>query len=170
MKAHHCYIFIQINFYDAFFVYNIIQTSCCFFFWKKVATFMSKVAHMFCWLLVLIETTGHEKDLSLPDFLFEARGRLFAGYHKGQNNLSHLSKISFIYNFILFKCRKSPHPWINVVYTTLVLGGGGGGTQGEGIGMSTVQKVAILKKSLNTFVPYCRFCLKISNATNMQSA
>ena len=70
---------------------------------------MSKVTHMFCWLLVLIETTGHEKDVSLPDFLFEARGRLFTGYHKGQNNLSHLSKISFIYNFILFKCRKSPH-------------------------------------------------------------
>ena len=102
MRAHHCYIFIQINFYDAFFVYNIIQTSCCFFFWKKVATFMSKVAHKFCWLLVLIETPGHDKDVSLPDFLFEARGRLFSGYHKGQNNLSHLSKIhSFIISFCL---------------------------------------------------------------------
>ena len=70
---------------------------------------MSKVAHMFCWLLVLIETTGHDKDVSLPDFLFEARGHLYTGYNKGQNNFTHLSKISFIYNFILFKCRKSPH-------------------------------------------------------------
>ena len=109
MKAHHYYIFIQINFYDVFFVYNIIQTSCFFFLWKKVATFMSKVAHMFCRLLVLIETPGHDKDVSLPDFLFETREHLFTGYNKGQNNLTHLSKISLIYNFILFKCRKSPH-------------------------------------------------------------
>ena len=70
MKAHRNYIVIQINFYDVFFVYNIIQTSCFFFFWKKVATFMSKVAYTFCWLLVLIETAGHDKDVSLPDFLF----------------------------------------------------------------------------------------------------
>ena len=41
--------------------------------------------------------------------------------------------------------------------------GRGGGTQGEGIGMFTVQKGVILKKSLNTFVPHCRFCLKILN-------
>ena len=40
---------------------------------------------------------------------------------------------------------------------TLILWGGGGGTQGEGIGMSTVQKGAILLKCLNTFVPHCSF-------------
>ena len=31
------------------------------------------------------------------------------------------------------------------------------GTQGKGIGMSTMQKGAILQKCLNTFVPYCSF-------------
>ena len=36
-------------------------------------------------------------------------------------------------------------------------GGRGGGTQGKGIGMSTMQKGAILKNCLNTFVPYCSF-------------
>ena len=36
-------------------------------------------------------------------------------------------------------------------------GGGGGGTQGKGIGMFTMQKGAILKKCLHTFVPYCSF-------------
>ena len=35
-------------------------------------------------------------------------------------------------------------------------GGKGLGRQGKGIGMSTMQKVAILWKCLNTFVPHCR--------------
>ena len=35
-------------------------------------------------------------------------------------------------------------------------GGKGLGRQGKGIGMSTMQKVAILWKCLNTFVPRCR--------------
>ena len=39
MKAHPYYIFIQINFYDVFFVYNIIQTSCFFFFLEKSSDF-----------------------------------------------------------------------------------------------------------------------------------
>ena len=71
---------------------------------------MSKVADAFRRPLVLIETPGDDTDVSLPDFLFETMGHLYTGYNKGQNRLTHLSKISFIYNFILFKCRKSPHP------------------------------------------------------------
>ena len=38
----------------------------------------------------------------------------------------------------------------------MVLERGGGGTQGEGIGMSTVQKGAILEKCLNTFASHHR--------------
>ena len=34
-------------------------------------------------------------------------------------------------------------------------GGRGWGRQGKGIGMSTMQKGAILRKCLNTFVPHC---------------
>ena len=34
-------------------------------------------------------------------------------------------------------------------------GGRGGGRQGKGIGKSTIQKGAILRKCLNTFVPHC---------------
>ena len=34
-------------------------------------------------------------------------------------------------------------------------GGRGGGRQGKGIGKSTVQKGAILRKRLDTFVPHC---------------
>ena len=39
MKAHRNYIFIQINFYDVIFVYNIIQTSSFFFFLEKSSNF-----------------------------------------------------------------------------------------------------------------------------------
>ena len=35
--------------------------------------------------------------------------------------------------------------------------GRGGGRQGKGIGKSTIQKGAILRKCLNTFFPHCRF-------------
>ena len=38
-------------------------------------------------------------------------------------------------------------------------GGKGLGRQGKGIGMSTMQKVAILWKCLNTFVPRCRYAV-----------
>ena len=38
--------------------------------------------------------------------------------------------------------------------TTLILEGRGWGRQGMGIGMSTTQKGAILRKCLNTFVPH----------------
>ena len=77
-----------------------------------------------------------------------------------------LSTISFIYFFILFKYRKSPTPKSILLeakesleglkYNIDVLGGGGGGggyrggggggggTQGEEIGMSTVQNGVIL--------------------------
>ena len=75
-----------------------------------------------------------------------------------------LSTISSIYYFILFKYRKSippppnhPQERLEGLNTTLILEGGGKGTQGEGIGMSTVQKGCILKKCLNTFVPHCGF-------------
>ena len=34
-------------------------------------------------------------------------------------------------------------------------GGRGGGRQGKEIGKSTIQKGAILRKCLNTFVPHC---------------
>ena len=39
--------------------------------------------------------------------------------------------------------------------TTLILGARGGGRQGKGIGKSSIQKGAILRKCLNTFVPHC---------------
>ena len=36
------------------------------------------------------------------------------------------------------------------------LGGRGWGRQGKGISISTMQKGAILRKCVNTFVPHCR--------------
>ena len=45
---------------------------------------------------------------------------------------------------------------LRVQNTTLILGGRDGGRQGKGIGKSTIQKGAILRKCLNTFVPHCR--------------
>ena len=44
---------------------------------------------------------------------------------------------------------------MRVQNTTLTLGGRGWGRQGKGIGMPTMQKGAILRKCLNTFVPHC---------------
>ena len=37
-------------------------------------------------------------------------------------------------------------------------GGKGWGRQGKGISISTMQKGAILRKCVNTFVPHCRNC------------
>ena len=78
-----------------------------------------------------------------------------------------LSTISFIYYFIPFKRRKFDHPTLESMLAEVnerlegpkiqhwVLEGRGWGTQGKGIGMSTMQKGAILRKCLNTYVPHC---------------
>ena len=39
--------------------------------------------------------------------------------------------------------------------STLILGGRDWGRQGKGISISTMQKGAILRKSVSTFVPHC---------------
>ena len=78
-----------------------------------------------------------------------------------------LSTISFIYYLIHFKRRKSDHPTLESMLAEVnerlkgpkiqhwFLEGRGWGTQGKGIGMSTMQKGAILRKCLNTYVPHC---------------
>ena len=75
-----------------------------------------------------------------------------------------LSTISFIYYFIPFKRRKSPHPTPEPVLAEVNerlegpkynIEGKGWGTQGKGIGMFTMRKGAILRKFLNTYVPRC---------------
>ena len=71
---------------------------------------MSKVADAFRRPLVLIETPGDDTDVSLPDFLFETMGHLYTGYNKGQNRLTHLSKISFIYNSFCLNAVNPPIP------------------------------------------------------------
>ena len=44
---------------------------------------------------------------------------------------------------------------LRVQNSTLILGGRGRGRQGKGISISTMQKAAILRKCVNTFVPHC---------------
>ena len=44
---------------------------------------------------------------------------------------------------------------LRVQNSTLILGGKGWGTQGKGISIFTMQKGAILRKSVNTFVSHC---------------
>ena len=44
---------------------------------------------------------------------------------------------------------------LRVQNSTLILGGRGWGRQGKGISISTMQKGAILRKCVNTFVPHC---------------
>ena len=44
---------------------------------------------------------------------------------------------------------------LRVQNSTLILGGRGWGRQGKGISISTMQKAAILRKCVNTFVPHC---------------
>ena len=65
------------------------------------------------------------------------------------------STIAFIYFFVLFKRRKSPQPRINVVCSKRKAWGSKlKHWFAGGIGMSTMQKEAILKKCLNIFVPH----------------
>ena len=45
--------------------------------------------------------------------------------------------------------------------------GGGWGRQGKGIGISTMQKGAILRKCVNTFVPHC-LNAKLSYCTQVE--
>ena len=45
---------------------------------------------------------------------------------------------------------------LRVQNSTLILGGRGWGKQGKGISISSMQKGAILRKCVNTFVPHCR--------------
>ena len=44
---------------------------------------------------------------------------------------------------------------LKVQNSTLIFGGRGWGRQGKGISISTIQKGAILRKCVNTFVPLC---------------
>ena len=44
---------------------------------------------------------------------------------------------------------------LRVQNSTLILAGRGWGRQGKGISISTMQKGAILRKCVNTFVPHC---------------
>ena len=46
---------------------------------------------------------------------------------------------------------------LRVQNSTLILGGRGWGRQGKGISISTMQKGAILRKCVNTFVPHCSY-------------
>ena len=53
---------------------------------------------------------------------------------------------------MLFEVKKKD---LRVQNTTFILGGRGWGRQGKEITISTMQKGAILRKCVNTFVPHC---------------
>ena len=57
--------------------------------------------------------------------------------------------------------------------TTLILVEGGRGTEGKGIGMSTMKKGSILQKCVNTFVPHCLkaklcYCRHVEHCVTMK--